>query len=271
MQGMAEGAQCDFGAILLLTCAYEKRMGSGIAANHCTAFAAWKEATEDGRLLCGQNNDETPEAWLKAEHDVVIHHHDSSSGQQTLIYTHPGIPAYMGMNSDGLCLTWMYIDNGQRAIAGPTNAIIREVLYQPTLSGALDYIKTIPHAVPNTFLLAHPIEGLSCVEVSPNCFYASSGEMACTHGNTITQQTLMNGKALPKTCVRQQRMMTILMDQAVGLNVESAQAMLTDNASDPSIHNAKTLARMIFDPTEGNMYIAIGTYDKVIWRCLSFS
>ena len=62
MRGMAKGAQCDFGTILLLTCVYEKHMGSGAAVDHCTAFAAWKEASEDGRLLCGQNNDERPGA-----------------------------------------------------------------------------------------------------------------------------------------------------------------------------------------------------------------
>ena len=46
--------------------------------------------------------------------DGVIHHRDES-GLETLIYTHPGIPAYMGMNSAGLCLLWMAIDNGERA------------------------------------------------------------------------------------------------------------------------------------------------------------
>ena len=46
-------------------------------------------------------------------------------GCKTLLYTHAGVPAYMGMNSAGLCVTWIYIDNGERANGPPTCVLIR--------------------------------------------------------------------------------------------------------------------------------------------------
>jgi len=45
-----------------------------------------------------------------------------------LVYTHPGAPAYCGMNSAGLCVLCLYIDDGVQGEGGvPIDAAIREV------------------------------------------------------------------------------------------------------------------------------------------------
>ena len=126
MEGMAVGCDLPFDDILLLACAYEKWFNHH-APEHCTAFAAMGDASKKAELICGQNNDECLHHWAAGQLDGVIHHRNES-GMEILIYTHPGVPAYMGMNSTGLCLLWMAVDNGERSSGLPTNVLIREAL-----------------------------------------------------------------------------------------------------------------------------------------------
>ena len=95
MQGTAEGGSLPFEDILLLSCAYEKYYNFH-APEHCTAFAVMNESSRNGDLICGQNNDECFHHWAAGQLDGVVHHRNES-GMETLIYTHPGIPAYMGI------------------------------------------------------------------------------------------------------------------------------------------------------------------------------
>ena len=76
--------------------------------------------------------------------------------KKTLIYTHPGYPAYMGMNSHGLAVLWQYIDNGERNLENgvPTVVLIREMLTKSTLTQAVTYLREVPHMIPNHFLLS---------------------------------------------------------------------------------------------------------------------
>ena len=116
--------------------------------------------------------------------DVLLHHLDPS-GLQTFIYTHPGIPAYMGMNSGGLCVLWMYIDDGKRQLGVPTNALICELLCRTTLEGALGYLERVPRTIPKNFLLAYLTDGLYNVELSPRQFYPLGDHEVLYHANHI--------------------------------------------------------------------------------------
>jgi len=283
MKGMAAGSGVQFEDILLLSCAYEKWFNYH-APDHCTGFAAMAGSTKDGRLLCGQNNDERFDHWAAGQKDLVVHH-KNESGLETLIYTHPGIPAYMGMNSSGLCLLWMGIDNGERAPGLPTNILIREILRKETLESAVTYLKEVPRAVPNNFLLAHSTEGICNVECSSSYFRETYSDSHLIHANHILDKAMAKSDIKLKnpdnsTFTRHRAMDHLIKDYAGRINIQTAQKMLSDHTYYPlSIcahpHRkapfSKTLASMVFNPAENCMHIAFGNGCEMSYITYSFS
>ena len=124
IKGMAEGAQMELEQILALTTAYEKSFSRDMISENVRHFTGSKSnLCPEGD--CGQTNEECILEWMN-ELDTVIHHVDN--GKESLIYTHPGVPAYTGINNQGLAVLWEYIDNGRTGDGVPTNAIIRHLL-----------------------------------------------------------------------------------------------------------------------------------------------
>ena len=287
--GMAAGAGLPADDLLLLACAYEKYMGtarapkpapaagtdghssSEVPCAHCTALGAAGDATVAGDLICGQNNDELMADWLGGAADVIVHH-AAADGLQTLLYTHAGVPAYMGMNSAGLCVTWMYIDDGERGAGLPTCVLIRELLTMRSLAQAIDYLERTPHAVPNAFLLGHP-EGLCTAEVFPRSrMRVREGTTLLWHANHILDPELAaadrqasNPEAT--TFSRCERMGELLCEHRGRIDVGAAQRFLSDHGSRHAICQhpkpdaaapGKTLASMVFEPAAGTMHLAFG-------------
>lgn len=127
MQGVAKGSGLAFQEILYLYTVYERSFFDELISDKCTSFAVKGNATSDGSVICGQTNDERLDEY-RSEVDCVVHHIEDESDFESLIYSHPGIPAYMGMNNYGLAVMWTYIDNGQRKEGIPTAGIIRELI-----------------------------------------------------------------------------------------------------------------------------------------------
>ncbi|HDZ21546.1 hypothetical protein LCGC14_0124000 [marine sediment metagenome] len=273
MHGTAEGADLPFDDILLLVCAYDKsflywtevekakKAAEADAAKQqggCTSFAAF---TPDG-LICAENNDERPWEWDEATHDVVLHLIDED-GLETLTYTHPGIPAYMGMNSAGLVLMWMYIDNGDRAYALPSCVMTRETLTKRTLDEAVDYLRSIPHTMPNSFLLAHESDGICSVEAAPSAFGASYSKTFFTHANVIYEPPLFGNDETKRPELRQRdcRMAELVKARYPNITIDNAKSFITDSEDidhEKGINNEWTLSSMVFHPRAGQMHIAIG-------------
>ena len=280
MAGMAAGAGLLEDELLLLACAYEKYMGAAPAPvrapapatdGHCTALGAAGDATVAGGVICGQNNDELMADWLGGAADVIVHH-TAGDGLQTLPYTHAGVPAYMGMNSAGLCVTWMYIDDGERGAGLPTCVLIRELLTMRSVQEAVDYLERTPHAVPNAFLLGHP-EGLCTVEAFPHSrIRVREGTSLLWHANHILDPELATADRQASnpeatTFSRCERMGDLLCGHRGGIDVRAAQRFLSDHGSRHAICQhpkpdaeapGKTLASMVFEPAAGTMHLAFG-------------
>ena len=276
MDGVAAGAGLPEDDLLLLACAYEKYMGTAPAPvpatdGHCTALGAAGDATVAGDLICGQNNDELIAGWLGGAVDVIVHH-TADDGLQTLLYTHAGVPAYMGMNSAGLCVTWMYIDDGERGAGLPTCVLIRELLTMRCMAEAVDYLERTPHAVPNAFLLGHP-EGLCTAEVFPRSrMRVREGTALLWHANHILDPELAaadrqasNPEAT--TFSRCERMGELLCEHRGRIDVGAAKRFLSDHGSRHAICQhpkpdaeapGKTLASMVFEPAADTMHLAFG-------------
>ncbi|MDE0220924.1 MAG: C45 family autoproteolytic acyltransferase/hydrolase [Spirochaetaceae bacterium] len=274
--GMAAGAGLPADELLLLACAYEKYLGPAPAPapetdGHCTALGAAGDATVAGDVICGQNNDELIAGWLGGAADVIVHH-TADDGLQTLLYTHAGVPAYMGMNSARLCVTWMYIDNGERGAGLPTCVLIRELLTMRSLADAVEYLDGTPHAVPNAFLLGHP-QGLRTVEVFPHSrMRVREGTHLLWHANHILDEELASADRQTSnpnatTFSRCERMGELLCEHRGRIDVGAAQRFLSDHGSRHTICQhakpqaeapGKTLASMVFEPAAGTMHLAFG-------------
>lgn len=282
MQGMANGSGLPFDDILLLSCAYEKYFQVH-ASEHCTAFAAMNEASKNSDLICGENNDESLHHWAAGLLDGVVHHHHKS-GMETLVYTHPGIPAYIGMNSAGLCLLWMAIDNGERSSGLPTNILIREALNYTTLKSAVEYIEKSPKTVPNSYLLAHPEDGICSIECSTSFFCPVYSNDVIYHANNIVDKKMaINDKKLDdpasSTISRFQAMGSLIEKYNGIIDMSVAKKMLSDHTRfpesicahpRPNAIYAKTLASMVFHPANGSMEIAFGNGCEVPYEIYSF-
>jgi predicted choloylglycine hydrolase len=283
MKGMAAGCDLPFDDILLLACAYEKWFDYH-SPEHCTAFAAMGDASKTSELICGQNNDECLHHWAAGQLDGVIHHHHKA-GLEKLIYTHPGIPAYMGMNSAGLCLLWMAIDNGERSEGLPTNVLIREALQYITLESAVNYIKEVPKTVPNSYMLAHAQEGICSIECSPSFFCPVFSNNVLYHANHILDAKMAreDKKKDDPTCSTISRYEAIesLIEKYHGkIDISLARQILSDHTCYPESICAhprpdaiysKTLASMVFHPDSGSMEIAFGNGCEVPYKTYSFS
>lgn len=295
MQGTAEGADLPFEDILLLVCAYDKNFlywtelekaekakqakkaeqakKDAAGQGGCTSMAAF---TPDG-LICAENNDERPWEWDEARQDVVLHLIDGD-GLETLTFTHPGIPAYMGMNSAGLVLMWMYIDNGDRADGLPSCVMPREVLTRRTLDEAVDYMRSVPHTMPNSFLLAHKSDGICSVEAAPSAFGATRSDTFFTHANVVYEPELFvpdeNGQPKrPPLRQRDCRMAELVKAKYPNITIDDAKAFICDSEDidhEKGINNEWTLASMVFHPSKGQLHIAIGMGLERKFKTVSF-
>lgn len=266
LKGMAEGAEISFESILAMSTAYEKSFGCEKVGDKCTAFLATNNAVEGNGTICAQTNDERFDEWLH-ELDVVIHHKDDLTGLEVLTYTHPGVPAYMGMNNKGLAVLWTYIDNGQAQNGVPTNIIIRKLLNMETIEKAVEYLKSIPHAIPNQFSLAHADGKIVCVECFPNKIYVKYGVNYLTHTNHNTFADEKECTCSWSTYQRREEVEKLVKQHYGKLNVERAKEILASHKGfpysicvHPNEHKplGKTLAAMIYDLNCGEMHIAFG-------------
>lgn len=267
MRGVAEGSQLEFKDILYLYTIYERSFFDELITDKCTSFAANGQATLDSSVICGQTNDERLDEY-RSEVDCVVHHVDSESEFESLIYSHPGIPAYMGMNNYGLAVMWTYIDNGKRQDGLPTAGIIRELLNKKSLQDASDFIYSVPHAVPNQFTLSHSKDGILSLECFPNKIYQSESSDVLLHANhnSIALEEPEEGGSTTSHS-RFAGMESIVMENYGVIDADLGKQFLANHQNFPkSVCNhpspehplSKSLASMVFDLGKGHFHLAFG-------------
>jgi len=295
--GMADGAKMPFEQILALTSAYELAVTGGNIADKCTGFSVAGNYTDNGGAICGQTNDEDFSEWIPYL-DAVLRH-KASDGPSALIYTHPGIAAYMGMNDAGISILWQYIDNGERAFGVPTNCIIREVLFYSELDDVINFLNEVPHAIPNHYLITHKNQGKASVECYPSGVFVKKSLTNICHANNILTPEKINGcdkknpliyrnpfsvsemekeayegalngidGVLEWSYVRYDTICKLVDANKGKINVDIAKQFLSDHThepfsicSHPNFVNTrwKTLASIVFDMEQAHMHIAFGS------------
>lgn len=266
LAGMADGSGLGMAPIVYLYTIYERTFFEDPMAGKCTSFAVRGEVSEDGKLICGQTNDERLDQY-RSEADCILHHVDEKEDMEQMIYTHPGIPAYMGMNNYGLSVLWTFIDNGLRNAGLPTAAIIRYLLEMKTLEEAREFLCRLPHAVPNQFTIAHSRDGIISLECFPNKVYEARGDVLLHANHNCIALTEPDTGGSKTTHARLQAMEKAVKKNCGKINAEIGKKILADHGNFPkSICNhpspehprSKTLASMVFDGGEGAFHLAFG-------------
>lgn len=256
---ISQAAEVPLNELLLLSCEYELWMQQTLVSDKCTGFVVSEKDNNSERLLLGQTNDESPEEWLNAALDLVVHHTDTD-GLKTLIYTHPAIPAYMGMNSEGLVMLWQYIDNGERNLESgvPTTALIRETLTKKSLTEAVSFLKDTPRAVPNNYILAQRHNGAVNIECTPTRFIEKpvSNTTFCHANHIITDKDLKNQdigvtRTSSTSRLRQKAIEQFIAPAGINLTVEQAKQAISTHP----VYYDRTLAAMVFDVESMKMHI----------------
>lgn len=265
LHGMAEGANMGLEQILALATAYEKSFSRDIISEKCTSFILAPQATYAQKVIAGQTNEECLLEWMN-ELDTVIHHVDGE--REALIYTHPGVPAYTGINNYGLGVLWEYIDNGKTGNGVPTNAIIRHLLNCSDVDEAIRFLKEVPHDVPNEFGLADKTGKIASVECFPNKVYVGTNEKYLVHTNHLVFAEEEPDYTRSVATNTQYREMEEQIKRSYGgIDVETAKDFLRSHENFPNSICAHpsperpwnhVLAAMVYDLTCGEMHIAFG-------------
>lgn len=265
MRGMAEGAQMDFKQVLALATAYEKSFARDQISDKCTAFLVTGEASRDRKTIIGQTNDECFTEWLY-QLDTVIHHIEGD--REVLLYTHPGVPAYMGINNGGVAVMWTYIDNGVTGDGLPTNVIIRHLLNCRTAKEAVQFLKEAPHDIPNQFGIADKTGYIASVECFPNKVYIKTDDKYLVHANHTVIGIEEPEFTCSKTTWDRYEVMEEQVKQNLGkIDVDMCKDFLRNHDRFPNSICShpypekpwnKTLAAMVFDLGQMEMHIAFG-------------
>jgi hypothetical protein len=265
---------------------------SSPSSKGCTGFVLLGNDNDDennSTSWIGQTNDDNPVYWANGEWDVLLHLEIKELDfEPVLVYTHVGVPAYLGMNR-ARGVTWYYIDDGMRLGNNPqmsflpTTVLIRQLLYLTEENGQHneimleDYLRTIPKAVPTAFLIldrsfhnsvtAVSIE-LSTVTERCSIQNSSVPDSFLVHANHVvhsaqmwqTEVRLADLDVGHKSIDRYQLLMERLWKRPLDRTTLQNAAMYFDMLSTPPIYNVETLATVVMNPVQGCLYIR--WYDK---------
>lgn len=259
LQGAAQVVGED--ALWLLMTEYEMFVHSRATdtmVGKCTGFAARFPGEKRQRdvIVAGQTNDEPLDLWVNGMHDLVILY-DSKPDEnipRALAYTHPGYAAYMGINSAGLSVLWQYVDNTERNLFGgvPTMALIREMLTYRTAESASEYLKRVPRAIPNTFILTDYKKVIS-VELTPTRHTTQViTKGAHAHANHFVFDQDAMDDDVQKNSKSSHRRFDAMRSAAKSLGERVSVGLLQEALSQPPIERPAddcncTLATIVFD------------------------
>ena len=137
LQAMADAANMPWMQVAALSMLDESWALTGGMA--CTAIAV----TRPGSRAAGQNMD-LP-AWTNTLQTILNVTHDN--GIRVVAATYPGSLATCGTNSHGVVVVVNALDLATDLSGVPVDFVTRGALTQPSAQAAIDFIRSIPHAV----------------------------------------------------------------------------------------------------------------------------
>lgn len=261
VRGLADGAGISFEEALLC----QVRAEAGNAWEGCTAFALRGEATKDGRVLVGQNQDLPPEF---GDVSILLRIRPNDGRPRALLYTFAGQLGYFGMNAHGVAnyANALYDFRWQPGLAH--YPLKRAILEQRTVQDCVALFQE--HRVcsaANTILCDGQGQILS-LEIRPEgvALYAGEHPDAIIHTNHYLSAEFrpLEGGSLPDSLARYRRMSELVRAHWGQITVKTLQTFLADHEGDPAgicRHGAvsmHTTSGHIAEPEKGLLHIRRG-------------
>lgn len=271
IRGTAEGAGVQLDEVLLITTFNEVFYPK--LAKACTSFAARGNATADGLTYVGQNNDEGLDPWLDGD-CTTLTKHTRKDGPDVLVYSYAGAPAMMGINSSGLSVCINALGFDKPKIGVPMLCVVREVLNQRGLDGAIAAIERADRAYALNFMLGDT-RRIADVEANPLMVTVTRSDDILNHANHYLygMEGFTDGKSddyRVNSKTRCDRMAELIQRNKGKLNLNAFQSFLRDhenrpnmicahvNPAKPKAHHSRTLDGMIYVPERREAWITRG-------------
>lgn len=285
MEGIAEGAEIAFDKVLFINCFDEgvdslrlpelaaQLTGQGlmprvIPLQGCTSFAAFGEATVDGKVYIGQGYDV---GTLYFE-PVLFRIAAWGDEPEQLVYSHTGVIGVSGINAAALAIVENTLKPSDQRPGIPFPVLVRKALQQTILSDSLGAIIMAPRACGHNFIIGTPYAAVD-IETSATKYdfkYLQDGIFG--HANHYESPELKHLDLwrdwAPNTLVRSGRMHQVLKAKFGKLDLDAIKEIMSDHANYPNSicrHEDKrggvysTLSTLIYRPEDRLMLVTDGT------------
>jgi isopenicillin-N N-acyltransferase-like protein len=167
VRGIAEGAGVDFDTVFAFQLIDESWvMSKDLDLQKCTAIAAGRRASFPA--FTSQTQD-VP--GLYHGYPTLLRIRDQGANLETLVFTIPGVIALNGMNSRAVGVCVNAVTPLAHSLKGlPVAFVIRGILRQKTFEDAVKFLRDIPPAAPQNYVIGGPVEAA--------CFERSAGRMS---------------------------------------------------------------------------------------------
>jgi len=231
IRGLADGAGISFEEAVLCQVRAE---AAGSGAEACTAFALKGEATADGSVLIGQNQDLEPEY---ADVAILLRVRPSDGRPSALMFTFAGQLGYSGMNELGLAHFANALYGFEWKPGLPHYPLKRAVLERRSVSEALSLLERHRTCSAGNMVLADGSGAIADVEIRPEgvASFEDSHRDRRLHTNHYLAGEFWRHEdgRLADSAPRLRRIRELVERDWGGITVETLKGFLADHEGDP--------------------------------------
>lgn len=273
MQGLAEGAEVPFEAIVALNARTEilNTLRAPHADDGCTSFAVLPAASADNHTLIGQNWDWKPAVGPA----TVLVRSRRGDDPSVLMLTEAGLLAKIGVNEAGVGLVANFLLSDRRRFGMPIHVTRRKILAARSLDAAIAAITDVDRAQSANYLIGSAVGEAVNVEAWPEDTALLEPEIGLlTHANhfrRLTDNRQDVGRGMyPDSARRDMRLLHLLSEQIGDIDTSFCQECLSDHAdlphsicrhvseNDPVAVQIETLGSVVIDLDERVMNFCSG-------------
>ncbi|MGA2465719.1 MAG: C45 family peptidase [Thermodesulfobacteriota bacterium] len=264
LRGIADGSGVSIDEIIFLHLRAEfmfRDLG-------CTTFALSGTATKEGQIISGQNLDWDPAMENLGIFLNIIPIHGPSS----LVFTHPGMVGYFGINSEGLSVSLNLLVALGNQVGVPPYFFVRKFLEKERVSDCLAEARLTERSSARNFLITDAKGTILDLETTANDFgIIDPKECFLVHTNHFLIPKFAPVDKLiddlPDSPIRKNRMEELIRENVGKITLQDLKKFLADHYNHPnsicrhpdgSAKSWKTVLSVIYEPEKGLVHALKG-------------
>jgi isopenicillin-N N-acyltransferase like protein len=240
MRGIAEGAKCPLGHIVVINARTEllAHARRAVEADGCTGAVVLPEASADGQVLHGQNWDWRSECINTG----VVLRIRQEDGPEILTFTEAGGLARSGLNAAGIALTANFLgsDRDHRRPGVPLVLLRRRALESPHFALGIQTIYSTRKSGSNNIMLSHAGGAAVDIESAPDESFLLQPESGLlVHANHFESTAALSKLkdtgilTMPDSAYRAQRVRGMLAAKVGRLELDDLRNAFFDDFASP--------------------------------------